>query len=282
MDDAGMILLIDAGNTRIKFGRLDRKKGRREPGSLALAHAELDRLTAWLGAWPGPVSSVLGVNVAGASMAARINDLLAQYCDMPVQWVRSTGSVAGIRNLYEDPAQLGTDRWVSLVGLAARTPAAAILASFGTATTIDTLGPLTTPAPVMGDDDAPLESGRRFEGGIILPGPELMRQSLANGTADLPYAEGASTPFPRNTHAAISSGIAAAQAGAVFRQWQAAKEALGEAPQLYCTGGGWHLVADEVSAELARRRAELHLAPATPQWLDAPVLDGLTSLALAA
>src|SRR5690606_35151143 len=171
--------------------------------------------------------------------------------------------------------QLGADRWVSLIGMASHTPGAAILASFGTATTVDTLGPLQAGPPET-DSQAPT---RRFEGGLILPGPELMRRSLATGTAGLPYAQGPSVPHPRNTHAAISSGIAAAQAGAVLRQWRAALQVLGTAPQLYCTGGGWPLVSDEVTAGLARCQADMGLPEAPPRFLEAPVLDGLAALA---
>ena len=54
-----------------------------------------------------------------------------------------------------------------------------LLASFGTATTIDTVGP----------DNV-------FAGGLILPGPAMMRNALAHGTANLPVADGASSPIP--------------------------------------------------------------------------------------
>jgi len=276
MNGTGMILLIDAGNTRVKFGWLEPGGMRREPVPLALAHAELDGLAAWLAALPARPSGALGASVAGAAMTAALDALIERHCGLPVRWQHSTASAGGVLNLYENPASLGTDRWISLVGLAARTPAAALLASFGTATTVDTLGP----SRERESGGAP--AGRRFEGGLILPGPELMRRALANGTAGLPYAEGDSTGFPRNTHAAISSGIAAAQAGAVLRQWRSAIETLGVAPELYCTGGGWPLVAGELAAVLARNQADLGLPAQAPRWLDAPVLDGLASLAAAA
>lgn len=264
-------LLIDAGNTRVKFGLLVRGAAQREPLSLALAHAELDRLPEWLATLPAQPVAGVGVNVAGEALARRIDALLERHCGTPSRWVRSSARAAGILNLYDEPVQLGSDRWVALLGLAARTHHAAVLASFGTATTIDTLGPVqSTLQP---------EGVRRFEGGLILPGPDLMLRSLANGTAQLPYAEGDVTALPRNTHAAIRSGVAAAQAGAVLRQWQVAHEALQVAPQLYCTGGGWPLVADEVKTGLARCRAAARLAPEAVHWLDAPVLDGLASLA---
>ncbi len=268
MNGHSVILLIDAGNTRIKFGWLDSDARRRAPDMLALGHTELDRLPSWLAELPQRPRHAIGVNVAGADMGARITEKVAQHCETGLQWVTSSTEAGGIVNLYERPSQLGNDRWVSLIGLSAHASGTAILASFGTATTVDTLG-------------APDTAGiRRFEGGIILPGPELMRRSLSSGTAALPYAEGDSVMLPRNTHAAISSGIAAAQAGAVLRQWRGAMDALGEAPQLYCTGGGWPLVSGEVSAALARVQAELGLAAAAPRWLDAPVLDGLAGMAL--
>lgn len=261
-----MMLLIDAGNTRVKVGRAGSPDGRRDAGFVALAHTELDRLPAWLATLPARPGAAIGVNVAGAAMGARIEAL----CGVPVRWVAATAEAGGVVNLYDDPSQLGTDRWVSMIGLAKRTSTAAVLASFGTATTVDTL----SPCPAEG-------CSRRFEGGLILPGPELMRHSLATGTAGLPYAEGGGALFPRNTHAAISSGIVAAQAGAVLRQWRAAVATLGTVPQLYCSGGAWPLVCEEITGSLARIQADLGLPAVAPEWLDAPVLDGLAALAAA-
>lgn len=271
------ILLVDAGNTRIKFGWLRRGQNRRSPDTLALSHAELSQLPQWLTQLPSMPDAALGVCVASEAVATLIEHTLQPSITM--HWLRSSAYAAGVMNLYDHPEQLGNDRWIALIGLGGHTRSAALLASFGTATTVDTLGPLSAAehAP-LSDLDEQTES-RRFEGGLILPGPELMRQSLANGTAGLPYAQGASVAFPRNTHTAISSGIAAAQAGAVIRQWRYALDTLGVAPTVYCSGGGWPLVADEVEAALRRAQADNGLPPSAPHWLDAPVLDGLAALA---
>lgn len=272
----GITLLIDAGNTRVKFGWLQHSDGQREASPLALAHAELDRLPAWLATLPVLPEQALGVSVAGPAIAQALEHTLQQQ-GAPVRWLRSSARAAGIVNLYDIPEQLGNDRWVALLGLGDRTSTAAVLASFGTATTVDTLSPQ---AAARSGTVGRASRERRFEGGLILPGPELMRRSLATGTAGLPYAQGSSVAFPRNTHAAISSGVAAAQAGAVLRQWRCAYEQLGVAPHLYCTGGGWPLVAGEVTAALAGAQADLGLPPLPPQWLDAPVLDGLARMAM--
>lgn len=272
----GITLLIDAGNTRVKFGWLHCSSGQREASALALTHAELDRLPAWLATLPALPEQAVGVSVAGPGIAQTLEHTLRQQ-GTALRWLRSSARAAGIANLYDIPEQLGNDRWVALLGLGGRTSAAAVLASFGTATTVDTLSPQPE---ALSDTAGLMQDERRFEGGVILPGPELMRRSLATGTAGLPYAEGISMEFPRNTHAAISSGVAAAQAGAVLRQWRCTYDQLGVVPRLYCTGGGWPLVAVEVSAVLARAQADLGLPFLAPQYLEAPVLDGLARMAM--
>jgi type III pantothenate kinase len=73
----------------------------------------------------------------------------------------------------------------------------------GTATTVDLL-----------------RADGRFEGGLILPGPDLMRESLASGTADLPAAAGKFADPPRNTFDAIASGAVQATAGAIERMFR--------------------------------------------------------------
>jgi type III pantothenate kinase len=142
-----------------------------------------------------------------------------------------------------------------MLGLAARFKTAhppLVLATFGTATTIDTLNP-----------------SNHFEGGLILPGPALMRQSLAQGTANLPLASGAGTDYPRQTLQAISTGVVAAQAGAVHRQCLTTQERFGVAPVLCVSGGGW----PEVEQELRRLLGHLQI-----EVLANPVLDGLAYL----
>jgi type III pantothenate kinase len=97
-----------------------------------------------------------------------------------------------------------------------------------------------------------------------------MRQSLAQGTANLPLASGAGNNFPKNTLQAISTGVVAAQAGAVWRQCLIAEQHFGTAPALFVSGGGW----PEVEAEVRTRLAHLRIT-----FIANPVLDGLARMA---
>lgn len=276
-----MIVLIDAGNTRAKFGWV-MPDGQREPASLALPYTNLGPLADWLRQLPKAPTAALGVNVAGPAVAAAITARLAVH-KCPIRWITSQSEAAGIRNAYDTASQLGADRWVSLIGLARHvrlqtSQPPLMLASFGTATTIDTL-------VVDTRAESPELAGSHparwvFLGGVIFPGPTLMRSSLVEGTANLPDASGPIARHPTNTNQAIATGIAAAQAGAVLRQWLAGLERFGQAPHVYSAGGAWPAVKDETQRLLAAAQKRMGLREAAIEWLSSPVLDGLAVLAL--
>lgn len=195
-----MLLLVDAGNTRIKWALADLGAA---PGDWrahgAVTHAELDRLAAaWLG---HGVSAAVVSNVGGAALHEGLSSLLPA---VPVEWFASSAACAGLRNGYRNPAQLGSDRFAAAIGARTLEPGKSlVVATCGTATTIDAV-----------------TADGLFIGGMILPGLGLMAASLARGTAQLPQAApGAALPplFADNTHDAIASGCLAAQAGAIER-----------------------------------------------------------------
>ncbi|HET8703093.1 type III pantothenate kinase [Castellaniella sp.] len=269
-----MILLIDAGNTRVKIAWLAAGTSRPCTPPLTLDHAELPGLAARLDFIP---ARILGSNVAGHA----VRDTLERACHdawgLPVRWHDTRDGHDLLLNGYRQPAQLGIDRWLGLLGLlrhvrgepAWQAGAPCILASFGTATTVDTLAWQAQP-----------DGTRRaaFIGGLILPGAALMARSLSQGTAGLPLARGEPADFPADTDTAIASGIAAAQAGALLRQWRLAADAYpGTSPLLFVSGGDWPRVQGELQSALSR--ACPGGAAPLPHWLDSPVLDGLASLA---
>ncbi|HYD81165.1 MAG TPA: type III pantothenate kinase [Paucimonas sp.] len=201
-----MLLLVDAGNTRLKWALADARAGLGDwAGFGALFHKELDGLA---DAWRElRVERALVSNVAGAAPRERIARALPPAPDgspLPVEWFASSAERAGVRNAYRHPAQLGCDRFASAIGAHALFPGRAlVVATCGTATTVDAVAP----------DGV-------FMGGMILPGLGLMATSLARNTAQLPQV-GDTIALPRifadNTDDAIISGCIAAQTGAIER-----------------------------------------------------------------
>ncbi|WP_341676553.1 type III pantothenate kinase [Niveibacterium sp. SC-1] len=188
-----MHLLIDAGNTRIKFGWHD---GRQWVCREDIAHDALDAVSF---SRFGPVQRVVIAHVASEAIRSRLQVLLTGWEDH-TEWLRPDAERCGLSNGYAAPERLGADRWAAAIGAWSRLRRACVVVSAGTATTVDAID----------------ETGR-FRGGLILPGHGLMLRALAGGTADLPLAEGQCVDFPLNTHDAIETGIRYAQSGAVER-----------------------------------------------------------------
>jgi type III pantothenate kinase len=230
-----MLLLVDAGNTRVKWALVDTRVELGDWAAFgALFHKDLDGLGA---AWKElAITRVLVSNVAGTAMRERIERALLQAAGMkplPVEWFASSAERAGVRNAYRQPAQLGCDRFASAVAAHALFPdSALIIATCGTATTVDAV----TPDGV-------------FQGGMILPGLGLMATSLARNTAQLPQVgETVSVPriFADNTDDAIISGCIAAQTGAIERAVAALAR---EHSPVHCvlSGGAGPMIAPHLS-----------------------------------
>ncbi|WLI89696.1 type III pantothenate kinase [Massilia sp. R2A-15] len=195
-----MLLLIDAGNTRVKWAlAADDAAVGEWIASGAAAHDELPSMQA---SWAQhALTRAIVSNVAGPGVRASLEQILpAVECE----WFASVPRRAGVRNGYRDPAQLGSDRFAAAIGARALEPGKAlVVATCGTATTIDAL-----------------TADGRFLGGMILPGLGLMASSLARNTAQLPHiAPAGAVPagFADNTDDAILSGCVSAQAGAIER-----------------------------------------------------------------
>ena len=267
-----MTLLIDLGNTRLKASYIDVHSSHQQPTKyqIALAHAELPQLLIWLKQHHLAPKKALGICVASTAVAQALEQLLSEIA-CTVQWLDATANCPLLLNHYDEPAQLGADRWLALIGILARQELHSlrpiIHASFGTATTIDTILPTETTANAC------------FIGGLILPGPQMMYDALAQNTAQLGNGTGLLQDFPSNTRAAISSGIAAAQSGALLRQWQLCLQLDLGTPLLVCSGGGWDLIQEEIKNAYQQRLQLLNLAAETITEQPTPVLDGLSYMA---
>jgi type III pantothenate kinase len=164
-------LLLDIGNTRLKWA-VHNEHGL--TAQQAIAHAELNAaaLGARVFAPCGQISQLLVSNVAGAAMAEQVQQAARDCWQIEPIFFESNASdtVAGrtLRNAYTEPAKLGVDRWLAMLGAYAQSPAAALVVSVGTAMTLDAF----------------TAEGQHL-GGMIVPGPDLMMNSLMRNTSDI-------------------------------------------------------------------------------------------------
>ena len=190
-----MILAIDAGNTRIKWG-IHAAGTWCETGVCATTDAaKLASIWSHIAA----ADRIIVANVAGDVVRRAVVDAAAQFGGDP-EFIVSQAAQCGVRSSYEHPEQLGCDRWAALIGAHHMFPGASLVVNAGTAMTVDALS----------------DEGL-FLGGIIVPGLDLMRRSLDAHTAGLSWQSGEVRFFPNNTGDAIMSGAVHALAGAIER-----------------------------------------------------------------
>jgi type III pantothenate kinase len=202
---AGMKLLVDIGNSRIKWAFV--------AGRDFVAQGQADREAASgldpLLASPLVPDEIRVANVAGGDAGMRFAGLLGTRFGRAPVLARSAASGPGVRNGYTDPGQLGIDRWLALCAAVVRYGSPLCVVDAGTATTIDVVA-----------------AGGDHQGGLILPGIDLMQSALLRGTGDLARLS-AGRPRPadvtaaagvhlgRDTAAAIRNGALQATASLV-------------------------------------------------------------------
>ncbi|MGC2048985.1 MAG: type III pantothenate kinase [Gallionella sp.] len=208
-----MMLLIDSGNTRIKWALVQGMEWLR---SGVLPVEQVGKLTQHLAVHCDQISKGLHhieqvwvSNVAGEEVALQISNFFADQKVKP-HFVSPRAEQCGVHNGYSQPGELGSDRWAALLGAWHLIGGECLVVNCGTATTIDALS----------------EHGE-FMGGLILPGVDLMLNSLCDTTAQLKTSRhenllsgnpGEYVPFPKNTADAIFSGVIQASCGAIQRQ----------------------------------------------------------------
>lgn len=223
-----MLLLIDAGNTRIKWAVPEDVEvaPHTSPRWLhmdSVSHADIQHLSfAWK---PLSIHRILISNVAGAGIKEKLSQMLEQsFPGIDVIWFSSSAYCAGLQNQYKNPQQLGCDRFASAIAAHYLYPQRAlIVATCGTATTIDAV-----------------TADGQFTGGMILPGLKLMAESLARNTAQLPQVAESiqvNQPFADNTDQAIVSGCIHAQAGAISLACRAQEKQFAVSPVCLISGG---------------------------------------------
>jgi type III pantothenate kinase len=191
-----MKLLIDAGNTRIKWAFVKNHEWLSN-GVLPIEQAaELPKHLPEI----YDTKQIWVSNVAGEQVTQCIRNISVWGSCQP-RFIVSRDEECGVQNSYTNPAQLGSDRWAALIAAWHLVGQECLVVNCGTAITVDTLN----------------KQGK-FVGGLILPGVALMQHSLVAGTAQLTASQGEYALFPLNTADAIFSGAIQASCGAIQRQ----------------------------------------------------------------
>ncbi|MFP5225681.1 MAG: type III pantothenate kinase [Actinomycetota bacterium] len=229
-----MLLAVDVGNTQTVIGLFDRGELERHWRIATDAHRTGDELALIFGGLMGQAGLSFGKQVTGVAVSSvvpqvteTIRDMCERYFHFPPMVV-GPGLKTGLMISTDNPREVGADRVVNAVAAFARFHGSCIVIDFGTATTVDAIGP-------KGE----------YLGGAIAPGIEISTQALVRAGAQLRTI--AYTPprsvIGKTTVEAIQSGVLYGFAGQVEGIVRRMREILGEDTPVIATGGSAGIIA---------------------------------------
>jgi type III pantothenate kinase len=218
-----MQVLVDIGNTRIKWALYDGKR-LGQHGSAVHRGVPDAALQTFARVLPRDVKRVIVANVAGDALAQGLRAVVHE--PTIVEFVATSAERFGVRCAYSEPQRLGVDRWVAVLAAHRLAAGAACIIDAGTAVTFD----------AVAADGAHL-------GGLILPGAQLLAAALDRNTSHVgatPMAAAAPKGLAllgRDTAVAVGHGAMLALAAALDRAARTVATAVGATPTVYLTGG---------------------------------------------
>ena len=214
---------IDIGNSRIKW------RIRHHPNSCERGYLSPADLQSWLNNLPwAEVAQLNLASVAKPELVAEITESAAQHSHLQLFVAQTEKQFGRLRNGYVEHTRLGVDRLLAMVGALEFAHGAFCVIDCGTAITLD----------FVGADGLHL-------GGYIVPGIELQRRMLMQGTYAVrtedemvgDYSPGHSTAecALRGIRAIVRAGVQAVLA---------ARAKTGVVEQVILTGGDATLLVD--------------------------------------
>jgi type III pantothenate kinase len=195
-----MKLLIDIGNTRSKWALCEACGDILERGFLGDAVLFSDDAQV-LGLKPR-VEQVWVSCVGNVDSLIAVTEMVRSEFALTPFVVEVESQFESLCNNYKDRQLLGVDRWVAAIGARSYVSSGAvIIVDAGTAATID----------VISSDNA-------FEGGVILPGMEMMHDSLVGRTAGIDSElSRVGSVIGKTTRECVNAGVQYGLVGAIER-----------------------------------------------------------------
>lgn len=156
-----MILLIDLGNTRIKWAELSQGQilfG----GAKAHKKQNLSELMPEMWSHLSKPESIWVANVAGDSFSSEMQQWFEKNWNMQAHFVNSSSHYADVKNTYQHAEKLGVDRWLNLIAAREQIKEPVCIVDCGSFLTIDIMD----------------ETGQH-QGGYITSGLDMMYAALS-------------------------------------------------------------------------------------------------------
>lgn len=206
-------LLLDVGNTSVKWVRLDNDGFH----TVQRCARDISEILASLEWGREGVTAVAIASVAGEEFDNKLGAKLRAKFGVKTGFAKTQSHFEDLHNSYAAPERMGVDRWLAMIGAWCRSPKAYCVVDAGTAVTIDLI-----------------DGAGKHLGGYILPGLALMQSALVGNTDRIRFdVPGQKALSPGRTTADCVSG------GAFLAIHGAIREVMALHPEMHLlvTGG---------------------------------------------
>ncbi len=209
------VLLIDLGNSRMSWAFYSEGEIQTAKSCSTMAEILLEVDAQWRHISPMPVYIA---NVAGSELQQVLLKWFETHWHATPVVLRSQHLAHGVTNAYQRPEELGVDRWLALIGARAMSWLPVCVVDCGSAVTIDVM-----------------DASGMHQGGIIIPGYEMMLSSLKRGTAipEFQVSAGSLGLLGKSTAECIHAGCVNSIAAIIDRVMQSGSRLQ----RLFITGG---------------------------------------------
>ena len=181
-----MLLLIDQGNSSLKWCLRD------DESFVSMRVGQLSELEKFIKSESYLISDIYLSSVKTTDQIDSICRVVNKLTKLEVQIAETGASYHQLQNGYDNPAQLGIDRWLAMIAVWHRIQSGAIIVDAGSALTLDIVN----------------DSGQHL-GGHIIPGLSLQKKLLLSETDGVIFDESATSSLNvpgRSTSTAVHNG----------------------------------------------------------------------------
>ena len=212
-----MKLMVDIGNTRIKWALHD--------GDQAVVFGKFMQRDYVNGFEQVPEDSLQAIYYASVTSPEK-EQVLVEYFEK--RWgavaikLHTSDVCCGVSNGYQQPGQLGVDRWAAIIAARQMFQEPVCVVDCGSAVTVDAI-----------------DEGGCHLGGYIIPGLSMQQQLLRHGTAavDVDDVIVSQSGWGNTTNSCVTHGCAEAVAGLIERSHRQLEHQYGKSVVTVVTGG---------------------------------------------
>ena len=219
------MLLLDIGNTRIKWGIFDNHNILIN-GAVNVGESEQDNFLSLYQSFPSGIEKAVASSVLDSKISLKLKKTFKSFFGFKIEFIEPGENSHNVLNGYDEPLRLGVDRWVAMIAARNEFKKNVMIIDMGTAITIDLIDKYGT-----------------HRGGKILPGFKLMSEVLNKNTSNIQQIINLHDiekkdiqSWGKDTRNVIISGITSAISGAIQVSLDKLNKDV-EEPVVIITGG---------------------------------------------